>query len=143
MLRPNFSGAILIDTSAAIALRDAADRYHVDARRFFDDPGEDVFWCCLNATSQETFTRLRYDKGFNRALEAYHFLRGGNVHHLAFDASDEARTVDLLRKYQSKVLSFHDALCASVMLRESMFRVFTFDSDFWCFGFEVLPGVTG
>jgi len=37
---------------------------------------------------------------------------------------------------------FHDALCASVMKREGIYRVFTFDKHFWSFGFEVLPGAT-
>jgi len=58
------------------------------------------------------------------------------------DGDDEGKALDLVKKYTDKKLSYHDALCASVMLRYRLYRVFTFDSDFWTFGFELLPGLT-
>ena len=47
--------------------------------------------------------------------------------------------VSLLEKYYDKSLSFHDALCAAVMMRNKIYRIFSFDHDFRWFGFLVQP----
>lgn len=130
-----------MDTSAVLELRREGSPFHVDAKRFFEE-ASDLTWCVLNATSHETFTRQRYDVGLDPGLETYHFMRGEQFRQLSFDQSDEQRAVQLLAKYTDQRLSFHDALCAAVMLRNGIYQIFTFDSDFWCFGFQVVPGVT-
>jgi predicted nucleic acid-binding protein len=45
-----------------------------------------------------------------------------------------------LEKYSDQKISFHDALCAAVMLRIGAYRAFAFDKHFWIMGFEMLPG---
>ncbi len=64
------------------------------------------------------------------------------MHTIDFTGSDEETAVALAQKYTDKSLSFHDSLCAAVMKRLGMFRVFSFDADFWTFGFELTPGIT-
>lgn len=129
----------VIDTSAAVALLDESDSLHHAAVEFF--AAADFFqWCVLNSTSHETFTRLRYDHGLNLGLEGYDLLRSGKLRVLDFGADDEAEARTVLTKYSDHKLSFHDALCATVMIREGIFKVFSFDAHFWCFGFEVMPG---
>lgn len=132
----------LVDTSAVLELRREDGDHHAEARRFFE-AARGLTWCVLNSTSHETFTRERYDVSLDSGLESYHFMRGAAFRQLSFDQSDEERAVELLKRYEDQTLSFHDALCAAVMLRHGIYKIFTFDKDFWCFGFAVLPGVTG
>ncbi len=131
----------LIDTSAVLELHREDSRFHAEAKRFFKE-SSDLRWCVLNETSHEAFTRQRYDEGFGAALEAYRFMRDVRFIQLEFGKEDEDRAMELIHKYRDKTLSFHDALCAAVMIREGIYQVFTFDSDFWCFGFAVQPGMT-
>jgi predicted nucleic acid-binding protein len=67
-------------------------------------------------------------------------MRSERFRLLEFQASDEIFARGLLAKYDDQRLSFHDALCAAVMFREGIFKIFSFDRDFWLFGFQVLPG---
>lgn len=130
----------LIDTSAVIALFDPKDQFHQEARVFFATA--DLMWFTLNATAHETFTRVRYSKGLATALGGFDFLRSGQFRLLPFDNKDEQEARHLLEKYSDQTFSFHDALCAVIMLRARIYKVFSFDSDFWALGFEVMPGIT-
>jgi predicted nucleic acid-binding protein len=131
---------VAVDTSAIIALLDPADQFHDAAQQFFGH-SQGLVWFSLNATSHELFTRVRYKNGLPTALLRYDFVRREPFKLLQFDTDDENTARRLLAKYDDQILSFHDALCAAVMIREGIFRVFSFDRDFWLFGFEVLPGV--
>jgi predicted nucleic acid-binding protein len=131
----------LIDTSAVVAMLDPSDKYHRAATEFFALNGH-LVWHSLNATSHETFTRVRYDFDLPRALERYGFLRTQPFRLLPFDEHDEQAAEGLLRKYDDQVISYHDALCAAVMHRHGILRIFAFDAHFWALGFEMLPGVT-
>ena len=133
---------IAVDTSAVIALLNPQDKFHDLAREFFEN-AEGFIWLALNVTTHELFTRTRYDQGLREALSRYDFFRGERFSLLKFDTNDETSAREILEKYSDQKLSFHDALCAAVMMREGIFRVFSFDRDFWVFGFEVLPGMTG
>jgi predicted nucleic acid-binding protein len=136
-----YENMVLMDTSAVIALHDPFEQFHDAAVEFFGT--DQVFlWLAVNTTSHETFTRARYTRGLTEGLRYFDFLRSGKIKCLSFDSEDEKNARQLLAKYKDQKLSFHDALCASVMKREGIFRVFTFDKHFWLFGFEILPGVT-
>ena len=131
----------LIDSSAVIALGEPTDWFHQDAREFFEQDPEFI-WFTVNTTAHETFTRVRYDTGLPDALARFDFLRTFRFRLLQFDSQDEKDARVLLAKYHNQRFSFHDALCAVVMLRSGIFRVFSFDSDFWTMGFQVMPGRT-
>jgi len=130
----------LIDTSAVIALFDPKDQFHSEAKAFYETA--DLFWYTLNITAHETFTRVRYDKGLTTALSQFDFLRTDRFQLLLFDQTDERQARQLLGKYCDQSFSFHDALCATVMLRSGIYKIFSFDHDFWTLGFQVLPGQT-
>ncbi len=132
---------IAVDTSAVIALLNPKDQYHDLARQFFEG-ARGLTWLALNVTTHELFTRVRYDEGLLAALTRYDYVRGGDFQLLEFDSNDEKSARELLEKYRDQKLSFHDALCAVVMLREGIFKIFSFDRDFWVLGFEVVPGTT-
>ena len=130
---------VLVDTSAVVALHDPAAKHHDVALEFYN-ASQDTRWFAVNVTAHEAFTRGRYDSGLGRALQHFYFLRAQPVRPLPFTEADEARAIALLKKYGEHRLSFHDALCAAIMKRESIYRVFSFDKDFWIMGFEMVPG---
>lgn len=138
MIRTAFARAVLIDTSAAIALHDPQDPAHASVRRAFASTGS-VTWAVLDITSHECYTKVRYSQGQQPAVEHYVFLRESGFHLLRFDESDETDALQRLRKYSDQRFSFHDALCAAVMLRIGIYRILTLDSDFVTMGFEVIP----
>ena len=133
--------AILVDTSAAIALADRDDQFHKAAESFYEST-TDVVWATLNATAHETYTRARYILGFDEALRLYDFLTGQPLMCMPFIAEDEGVARNHLVRFCEHKLSFHDALFAAVMKRIGIYKAFTFDHHFWLFGFEVLPGRT-
>lgn len=138
---PYFAGAVLIDASAAVALANAKDQFHVIAKRFFDST-TDILWVTMNATAHESYTRARYDFGFQKAITLYEFLKKDPLYYIRFESDDEEKAIHLLKKYSDQDISFHDALCAAVMKRIGIYRAFSFDHHFYNFGFEVLPGTT-
>lgn len=85
---------------------------------------------------------MRYRSNLDQALACYDYLRGEDMKVLDFVEEDETRSRGLLAQYADQKLSYHDALCAAVMLRIGIGKVFTFDKDFWIFGFQVVPGST-
>lgn len=131
---------VAVDSSAVIALRDPSDRYHAEAVEFYKGTSG-VTWLVLNATSHELFTHVRYRSDTSKALAAFDFVRSNQFKKTEFGQADESRARALLEKYCDQELSFHDALCAAVMLREGAYRIFSFDRDFWLFGFEIVPGI--
>lgn len=134
-----YDGTILIDTSAAVALVNPKDQFHKQALSFFNF-SPDIVWVVLNCTRHESYTRSRYDYDFNSAIKIYDYLSSEPLYQLFFDKSDEDEARNLLQQYNEHKISFHDALCASVMIKNGIYKVFTFDRHFYIFGFEVYPG---
>lgn len=140
MIRTAYEQFALIDTSAVIALHDPDDQFHADALRFFGaEP--DLDWGALNATTHECYTHVRYRGAFQRAMEHYEFMRKDTFRILEFLPEDERKAEDILRRYSEHPISFHDALCAAVMLRLGIYKIFSFDRHFRILGFEVMPGL--
>lgn len=128
----------LIDTSAAIAFLDEREAHHKAAKVFFENP-HNLTWVSVDVTAHEAFTRVRYGGDYLKAIKAFDFLRSMPVRHVTFELDDEKKALEILQKYSDHKLSFHDALCAAVMLRHGIYKIFTFDKDFLILGFQVLP----
>ena len=141
-MRVVYDGAALLDTAAIYSLFDETDRLHAAAREFFTANLTTTVWFAVNTTSHECYTRIRYDLSHAKALAAFGLLRGVPIKTLPFEDADEANALQILRKYDDQALSFQDALCAAVMKRVGIYKVFTFDADFWTMGFQVIPGTT-
>jgi uncharacterized protein len=141
MFRTLTSSAILIESSAIIALKSPTDQFHDFAKSYFNLT-QGVRWVVMNSTSHESYTRLRYDIDLRTALGAYDWLRGFPFHRIPFDNSDEEKAREILERYGAHVFSYHDALCAAFMLRVGIYRIFSFDKHFWILGFQVEPGIT-
>jgi predicted nucleic acid-binding protein len=142
-MRSVFEGAAVIDTSAALALHDPQDQFHKLAVRQFTQSPRDLFWVVFDITTHETYTRARYRHSYRAAKEHYDFLHQDAVRLVRFAPDDEEQAERLLAKYADHALSFHDALCAAMMLRLGIYKIFSFDSDFLILGFEVIPGPIG
>ena len=140
MIRPWYEKAVLIDSSAVIALHGPSEQFHSDAVSFYS-VSNDVVWCTLDVTAHEVFTRVRYRSSLVQALEHFDFLRNTNDFHLyRFDPVDEVEARNILGRYADHTISYHDALCAAAMKRLGILRIFAFDRDFSVMGFEVFPG---
>lgn len=137
-----YSGQALIDTSVVIALFDPSDQFYDEARRYFQENAAGFVWATLNETSHELYTRVRFQADTQTALKRYDFLRSGEFHVLDFDSDDENSARSLIEQYEEHTISFHDALCAAIMSRAGIYKIFSFDHDFWTLGFEVHPGQT-
>ncbi len=136
---PYLAEALLVDTSAAIALKDTSDQFHSETLHFFEST-ENVLWVILNVTTHEAYTRARYNLGFHDAIDLYDFLKDKSTYQLDFVPDDEREARRLLIKYSDHRLSFHDVLCAAVMKRVGIYKAFAFDRHFYCFGFQIFPG---
>jgi uncharacterized protein len=142
-MRSAFDDAAVIDTSAALALHDPRDQFHKLAIQQFTQQIKDLFWVVFDVTTHETYTRARYWQSFQAAMEHYNFLRQDTFRLIRFSPNDERDAERLLAKYAEHALSYHDALCAAMMLRLGIYKIFSFDSDFRILGFQVIPGPTG
>lgn len=143
MIRSAYEHVALIDSSAVLALHDPTEQFHEDAKRLYATT-TDIVWAALDVTSHECFTRARYRGSVAFALEHYDFLRTANGLTLyRFTPEDEIAALDMIRRYSDHKLSFHDVLCAAVMKRLGILKVFTFDRDFAVLGFVLLPGPVG
>ena len=131
------SNIALIDTSAVIALFDKREEQHKRAKLFYEECLLD--WAAVDLTAHETFTRLRSRTDVSRGFEGFDFLRA-ELTVIDFKRDDEARARSILTKYADHNISYHDALCAALMLRNGIYKIFTFDKDFSILGFEVIPG---
>jgi len=135
-----YDGIAAIDTSAALALRDPNDQFYELAHDFFRQR-TDLTWAVVGVTSHEAFTRCRYHTNLATALACYDDLRdGGRFRQLPFLPEDEATARASLERMNDQSISFHDALCAAVMVRNGVGQIFTFDRDFWILGLTVIPG---
>ena len=141
MARSLTRSAVFVDTSAIIALNSPSDQFHDSAKQYFQSQSG-VRWVVMNATTHESFTRVRYDTNLEKALRVYDWLRSSNFLNISFGRLDEDRARDILERYHDQTFSFHDALCAATMIRVGLYRIFSFDSHFWSMGFQVEPGVT-
>lgn len=96
----------------------------------------------MNATTHESYTRIRYNSDLSKALNAYDWLNSSKFQNIMFEKSDEKKAREILERYHDQTFSFHDALCAALMLRVGMYKIFSFDKHFWILGFQVVPGMT-
>ena len=141
MIRPWYEKATLIDTSAVIAIHDTFDQFHLDALRFYSKNNH-LIWCTIDVTAHELFTRVRYRSSAIAAVEHFDFLRSSSCFRLyRFKAADEVEARNILLRYSDHTISYHDALCAAVMKRLGILRIFSFDRDFAVMGCEVVPGL--
>jgi uncharacterized protein len=151
---------ILIDSAALIALADAPDRHHREARATYSRlMAGGCRLVTTNHVADETCTwLLRHARNGHQAAARFgRTIRNG----LAVVAADEPlamppgpsrlvvvysdpalerRAWDIFEKYDSAGFSFTDCVSFAVMEALSIRKAFTFDEHYDILGFERLPG---
>lgn len=88
----------------------------------------------------ETYNRLLYDHGNNRAFSFLSGILLSDIHIIRHEKPEEVKAKDLIHQYWGLNLSFCDAVSFSVMLNLGIFKSFTFDiTHFQALGFITYP----
>ena len=132
---------VLVDTSALLALVSSSDRYHTAARETYDnllEAGEDLW---LTSYVLVEFGALAQNRLGFRALKAFFDSAGDVFQTVWVDAVMHREAWAEMENRAGRDLSLVDwtVLLAARRLGAS---VFTFDSDFFNEGVEVIPGVS-
>lgn len=133
--------SVFIDTSAFVALRNAAEREHESARaalsRLID---EGVALYTSNYVFAETYTALMVRIGRVEAIEWGRRFRASDAVELV--RADEAIEHDawkILERHDDKRWSYVDATSFALIERDGGGEAFAFDADFAQRGLRVVP----
>ena len=128
---------ILWDSGAILALLDAGDRRHQDARGTAERLADERwFGLITNYIEAETHALLLRRLGRGTALD---WLLKPTIPVVRAMPADEQRAKEILARYRDKDFSLCDAISFAVMQRLGMRTAFSFDRHFLQYGrFEVL-----
>ena len=134
---------IFVDSGAWIALFNARDQYHTDARVIYSELGQrQTRILTTDYVIDESVTRLRYDVGYpaaNRFLETIERAERTNDLMVArIDGSAFEQAKRLFRQYSSEVLSFTDCTSFVVCQTYGISAAFAFDRHFPIMGITLL-----
>ena len=132
---------IFVDTGAFLARYVRRDSHHTRARRVWADI-ERLRTACFtsNFVLDETLTLLGRQSSYFFAAERARALLGSKaLTILRPDAEDELAAVEFLAKFADQEVSYTDCVSFTLMRRQRLSRVFTFNRHFRDAGFEVLP----
>ncbi len=134
---------IFVDSGAWIALFNARDQHHTDARVIYSELGQQqTKILTTDYVIDESVTRLRYDAGFPAAdsfLETIERAEGTNDLVVArIDGSAFEQAKRLFRQYSSEKLSYTD--CTSFVMCQTygISDAFAFDRHFPIMGVALL-----
>lgn len=129
-----------VDSSAFIALAKTNDENHERAKAFFENLTGPFQAITSDYIFDETATRLRDSLGAEKAVYFCEKILVSRLYKILFvDRKIIKASLDKMRKYHDKELSFTD--CTSFVFMEKLHlrAAFTFDTDFRNVGFEMLP----
>ena len=132
---------VFVNTSAFFAHLVAEDANHRAARTLFERADREA-WTLIttDAVIWETYTliRVRARNGRELALGFLDDIQDGLCDIERVCPVDEARAIELLRRYADKKYSFCDALSFVVMEQIGVAEALAFDDDFRSYGKLVL-----
>ncbi|MBW8349858.1 PIN domain-containing protein [Bacillus sp. IITD106] len=127
-----------IDASAFIALNDARDQYHAEARDIAATLKNNQL-ITSDAVINETYTILRYRIGFQRA---YHFLNtvlAGDPFTIGNVTTPIRRAAfQMLEQYNDHNISYCDVLSVAMMKEQQIQKIFAFDYHFEIMGVQLI-----
>lgn len=136
-----------IDTSAFYALADESDRYHLPARKVYEEliGKEELF--TTDYILLECWSLIAHHLGRNAALKFWDFLLSGAIELVMVERKDLDRARRIIADFPDQDLSLVDAASFAVMERLGIKKAFAFDQRFRIhrFGqgkeerFEVIP----
>jgi uncharacterized protein len=133
--------SVFIDTSAFVALRNAAEAEHERARAALAALLSDgVALFTSNYVFAETYTALMVRVGRGEAIEwGRRFRAGGAVELVRLDEDVESDAWRILEGHDDKQWSYVDATSFALIEREGNGEAFAFDAHFGQRGLRVLP----
>ncbi len=134
---------IFADSGAWIALFNARDQHHADARIIYSELGQQhTRILTTDYVIDESVTRLRYDVGYpaaNHFLETIERAEGTSDLVVArIDGSAFEQAKRLFRQYRSEKLSFTDCTSFVVCQTNGISAAFAFDQHFPIMGITLL-----
>ena len=133
---------LFVDTSAFIALVDATDRNHRPARKCYleiIESGNRLV--SSNFVICETLNYLRTRISYRVSIEFRESVYKSNILEVIPISSEiEEAAYKIFKKYKDKDFSFTDCTSFSLMEREKIKKVFSFDHHFVQYGsFQIIP----
>ncbi len=137
-----YEHAILLDTSALIAVLDPRESKHQDVREHLDLMGSQSFAIYVpTLVIAETYRRLLFKRNVAKQvpLKFIHDIFDGTYNIVRPVEEDERKAIRLLDRFDDQDLTFTDAASMAIMLRLGLRKVLTLDRHFLLLGFERLP----
>lgn len=133
--------SVFVDTSAFLALRNAAEAEHERAREALASLlGEGVALFTSNYVFAETYTALLVRVGRSEAIEWGRRFRASEAIELVrLEADVEAAAWEILESHDDKRWSYVDATSFALIERDGGNEALAFDSHFVQRGLRVLP----
>jgi uncharacterized protein len=134
--------SVFVDTSAFVALRNAAEAEHGRARAALAELiAEGVALFTSNYVFAETYTALMVRVGRGEAIEwGRRFRDGGAIDLVHLDRPIEERAWEIIEGHGDKRWSYVDATSFALIERDGGEEAFAFDAHFSQRGLRVLPG---
>ena len=134
--------SVFVDTSAFVALRNAAEAEHARARAALSDlVAEGAALYTSNYVFAETYTALMVRVGRAEAIEwGRRFRAGGAIELVRLEDDVEGDAWEILERHADKRWSYVDATSFALIERDGGGEAFAFDAHFEQRGLRVLPG---
>lgn len=133
--------SVFVDTSAFVALRNAAEAEHERARATLSALlAEGAALFTSNYVFAETYTALMVRVGRGEAVEwGRRFRASGAIELVRLDEDVEGDAWEILERHDDKRWSYVDATSFALLEREGGNEAFAFDAHFGQRGLRVLP----
>lgn len=131
---------LFVDASAWIALTEADDKHHEEAKKAYSRAIQDYDkFVSTNLIIAESHALIRRDLGH---LPSIQFLDGTKkslrVVYVYSSEDLEEEAMKSLRKYKDHAFSYADAVSFAVMKQRGITDVFTYDKHFRAMGFRMV-----
>lgn len=133
--------SVFVDTSAFVALRNAAEAEHSRAREALSGLlSEGVSLFTSNYVFAETYTALLVRVGRAEAIEwGRRFRASGAIELVRLEQDVEGEAWEILERHGDKRWSYVDATSFALLEREGSDEAFAFDAHFGQRGLRVVP----
>lgn len=133
--------SVFVDTSAFVALRNAAEVEHSRAREALSGLlSEGVSLFTSNYVFAETYTALLVRVGRAEAIEwGRRFRASGAIELVRLEQDVEGEAWEILERHGDKRWSYVDATSFALLEREGSDEAFAFDAHFGQRGLRVVP----
>jgi len=133
---------VFVDTSAHYAIINKSDNNHKIAREFLEFAEKNYFsFFTSNFIVAETHALIlkKITLGYDVAINFLEEAKKSNKVPERITVEDEERAYQIIIKYKDKDFTYIDATSFAIMERLGITRVFTFDSHFSQYGFQIVP----